>query len=576
MRSADCSNSAQAGDTACRTAAPRATAPARAVDYLVSELAALGTTHVFGVGGANIEDLYDALHHSPAVTGILAKHEFSAGTMADGYARTSGRLGVVATTSGGAALNVVPALGEAYTSRVPVLALVGQPPSQLNGRGSFQDSSGQSGTLNAEDIFGSVSRYCARVSSPDELPARFGDAVSASLSSPGGPAVLLLPKDMQQDVSSRTHYMPPRARGADAPPEYDLSRAVSVLEEARNASGVIVVAGDGVARADVRGSLRQLADALGARVAVTPDAKDVFDNSDPRFVGVTGGMGHPTVAEHLGEASACLLVGTRLPVIARDGLDDLLAKIPVVCVAEEPPYIEALVVAGLLTETLPALTTRLSAGFTRSITRATGIRNLVVPPRSGNGLGYRETMTVIGDALPSDAAVFVDAGNCGAAAIHHLSAPRHGRFVLTLGMGGMGYTFGAAIGAHFANTDKSARTYVVAGDGAFYMHGSELHTAVEYRLPITFIVLNNNAHAMCVTREQVFYGSEYSYNRFGPANLAAGVDAMFPALEARSTASAQELAQALTDTRTSPGPVFISVDCDVDEIPPVTSFLARR
>jgi len=84
---------------------------------------------VFGVGGANIEDLYDAVHATRgAVRGVVAKHEFGAATMADGYARATGRLGVVAATSGGGAMNLVPWLAEAHASRVPMLALVGQPP----------------------------------------------------------------------------------------------------------------------------------------------------------------------------------------------------------------------------------------------------------------------------------------------------------------------------------------------------------------------------------------------------------------------------------------------------------------
>lgn len=574
MQSAD-SFSLPAGGIANRATQAEDT-QVRAVDRLVGELASLGITHVFGVSGANIEDLYDALHRSAAVTGILAKHEFSAGTMADGYARTEGRLGVVTATSGGGALNLIPALGEAYTSRIPILALVGQPATHLNGRGAFQDSSGWNGTLDGERIFRSVSRYCARVSSPDEVICRLREAVSSALSSPGGPAVLLLPKDVQQGLTGPGPAVSPRPQADPVLLDRDLSRASSILEPARRAGGVLVIAGDGVARADARGSLARLVDKLDARIAVTPDAKDVFDNTDPRFVGVCGGMGHPTVAETLAVSSACLLIGTRLPIVARDGLDDLLTSLPVVCLSPERPYVDAIVVAGVLSATLPALIQHLSEASGRVFGQGPRVRRLEVPPRSGSGLGYRDIMAVIEKALPSDAAVFVDAGNCGAAAIHHLPAPRHGRFVVTLGMGGMGYTFGAAIGASFAATNRPSRVYVVAGDGAFYMHGFELHTAVEYGLPITFVILNNNAHAMCVTRVQVFYGGGYSHNRFGRTHLAAGVAAMFPSLDARNTASAEELARALADTRTAPGPTFISVDCDVDEIPPVTSFLDKE
>ncbi len=132
----------------------------RVVDHIVEHLAAIGVSHIFGVDGANIEDLYDAAHFLPDITAVLAKHEFSAATMADGYSRSGAGLGVVAATSGGGCLNVVPGLGEALASRVPVLALIGQPATGLDGRGSFQDTSGRNGSLNAEALFAAVSVHC--------------------------------------------------------------------------------------------------------------------------------------------------------------------------------------------------------------------------------------------------------------------------------------------------------------------------------------------------------------------------------------------------------------------------------
>ena len=105
----------------------------RVVAYLVEQLAARGITHIFGVDGANIEDLFDAAYFQPQLTTVLAKHEFSAAAMADAYARTGSRFGVVAATSGGGCLNLVPGLGESLASRVPVLALVGQAPMSADG-----------------------------------------------------------------------------------------------------------------------------------------------------------------------------------------------------------------------------------------------------------------------------------------------------------------------------------------------------------------------------------------------------------------------------------------------------------
>lgn len=141
----------------------------RLVDYVVEHLARIGVSHLFGVDGANIEDLYDAAHFNGDVTAVLAKHEFSAAAMADGYSRSGAGLGVVAATSGGGCLNLVPGLGESLASRVPVLALVGQAPTTLDGRGSFQDTSGLNGALDAESLFSAVSVFCRRIRNPEEI-----------------------------------------------------------------------------------------------------------------------------------------------------------------------------------------------------------------------------------------------------------------------------------------------------------------------------------------------------------------------------------------------------------------------
>src|SRR6201988_4175143 len=168
----------------------------RVGDHVVERLASDGVDHIFGVDGANIEDLYDAAHFRSDITAVLAKHEFSAAAMADGYSRSGAGLGVVAATSGGGALNLVAALGESLTSRVPVLALVGQTATTMDGRGSFQDTSGENGSLNAQALFSAVSLSCQRVLTPADVAPALSRAIAVART--GGPAVLLLPKDIQQ------------------------------------------------------------------------------------------------------------------------------------------------------------------------------------------------------------------------------------------------------------------------------------------------------------------------------------------------------------------------------------------
>jgi acetolactate synthase-1/2/3 large subunit len=554
----------------------------RVVDHIVERLASVGVDHIFGVDGANIEDLYDAAHFRTDITAVLAKHEFSAAAMADGYSRSGAGLGsglgVVAATSGGGALNLVAALGESLTSRVPVLALVGQTPTTMDGRGSFQDTSGENGSLDAQALFSAVSVSCERVLSPADAAPALSRAIAAART--GGPAVLLLPKDIQQGSVICGH------NGWPADDLRPIGNPHPIVGPLREANGpVTIIVGEQVARDNARAELEALRAVLRARVATVPDAKDVAGTpglGSSSALGVTGVMGHPGVVEAVADSAVCLVVGTRLSVTARTGLDDALAAVRTVSIGSAPPYVPCTHVhTDDLRGSLRMLTQALSGpGRPAKVRVPDTVRRteLVPPPCDGPGVRYRDAMAVLDGCLPDGADIVVDAGNTGAAAIHYLPARRDGRFAVALGMGGMGYSFGAGIGMAFgrANSGRpSGRTVVVAGDGAFFMHGMEVHTALHYRLPVTFVLFNNNSHAMCVTREQLFYDDLYSYNRFRPSRLGAGLAAMFPGLTSVDVGDVDGLAAAMRAALDVDGPAVVSVECAADEMPPFAPFLTQ-
>jgi acetolactate synthase-1/2/3 large subunit len=547
----------------------------RVVDHIVGHLAAIGVDHIFGVDGANIEDLYDAAFFQPDITAVLAKHEFSAATMADGYSRSGGGLGVVAVTSGGSALNLVAGLGESFTSRVPVLALVGQPATTMDGRGSFQDTSGRNGSLNAEALFSEVSVFCRRVQTPADVASALPAAVAAART--GGPAVLLLPKDVQQSNVRINGFM--AEHGVDRPRRVGDPRPI--VRVLRRVTGpVTIIAGEQVARDDARAELASLRAVLRARVACVPHAKDAagtpgFGSSSA--LGVTGVMGHPSVVEAVAGSALCLVVGTRLSETARAGLDDALAAVRTISIGSAPPYIAC---THVHTDDLRASLRMLTSALTGR-ERPTGIRvpdavsstELNPPAFDGPGVRYRDAMSVLDRVLPDGVDIVVDVGNTGAAAVHYLPVRRGGRFAVALGMG---YSFGAGIGMAFSRAKIHARgghVVVIAGDGAFFMHGMEVRTAVHYRLPVTFVLFNNNAHAMCVTREQLFYGDRYSDNRFAPSRLGAGLAAMFPGLPSVDVNDADGFSAAMRTALDVDGPSVVSIECAADEIPPFATFL---
>ncbi|WP_020673000.1 thiamine pyrophosphate-binding protein [Amycolatopsis nigrescens] len=549
--------------------------PRTVADHIVEHLETVaGVRHVFGVHGANIEDVYDAVaRRDGALRAVIGKHEFSAGAMADGHFRAGGGLAAVAVTSGGGALNLVPALGEAYASGVPVIALIGQPPTALEGRGAFQDQSGLAGSLDGPALFAPVSRFCARVDKPDEIADLLPRAVEAALAGPG-PAVLLLPKDVQSAPFSAEEAGPAPVEGASpaGPPD---RRVIRVLGEA-SWTGIapLIIAGAGVVRADARAELARFAEAAGALVAVEPDAKDAFDNRDPRFVGVAGANGHPSVPARLAETTVCVLVGTRFPQVARAGLEAELAGRTVVCLNPEPPYVdggrEVMAVVADLRLSLPSITERLTAEYgSPPVPEHPGLAYLPHERSEPGKMALREVVETLADAVPESAVVVSDAGNTGCGVLHFLPAPSQGRYLLALGMGGMGFSFGAGIGAALGT---GRRTFVLAGDGSFFMHGMEVHTAVEHDLPITFVVFNNNGHAACASREELFYDHVGPYNRFRDSDIGGGVAALFPSIRARTVRGLDELAEFLAETAASRSPNLVSIEMRLDEMPPYLPF----
>ena len=552
---------------------------ASGAELIAAELAKLGVRHVFGVGGANIEDLFLAVQRRrPGLMAVLGKHEHSAGTAADAYARIARSFGVVMTTSGGGATNLVSALAESYASRVPVLAIVGEPPTALQGCGAFQDTSGRHGAVDVQAIFRAVSAWCARAASAADLPQLVRSAAQAALVH-RAPAVLLVAKDVQQarcasptldDIAIKQPLWMPSEPDAD--PDV-LTRARAMLQT----RPIVIVAGDEVARTGAGPSLARVASLVDATVAVTPDGRDAFDNRSPRFLGVTGAMGHPAVARALAEAKVVLVVGTRLPLLARLGHEGVFQATPMIAIAREAPFVSppgALHVTTGIAGALRGLVEILQSGE-----RSTTQTAVAAEPAAdaddaasvwaGNGGGSAAVLRLLDRALPEDCVVLVDAGNTGAQAVHYLRAPRQGRWIVAMGMAGMGYTFGAAVGAAFA---AGTRVVVLAGDGAFFMHGLDVHTAVQYRLPVTYVVFNNRAHGMCLIRERLLLGQEGGYNVFGESHIGEGLSAMFPGLMAEDCDTPSGFEGALARALVVPGPAVVSVRLANVEIPPFTPF----
>jgi acetolactate synthase-1/2/3 large subunit len=551
---------------------------------LGSYLEELGCTHVFGVSGANIEPLFYALHLNRTITPVLAKHEANAVTMAEGYFRKTGKPGIVIMTSGGGAFNTLAPLTEALASAIPLLVIAGQIPCHQEGRGGFQDSSGNGTRIDAEAIFRPVCLQVHKLRHAQSLGWVLDDLLSTALGQ-GGPAVLLVPRNLFQTVLCSAPG--PRLKTPDQtlPPDRLLSQAQALLGLSKQS---LVIAGEEVLHRNYRAQLQEFVEWAGASIALTADGKGLWDHQAPEFVGLVGAMGHESAHRAIAAADLVLAIGTRLPLVSRPPAEALVNKTvvslhgsPSLLRPEDAAGLTVIDLVGSTAATLFALSQKHSAvsgvsfpGVRHPLARPTSPEFIEPPPhrmyRAREDISMRVAIECLASEISPDTDLFVDAGNTGAAAIHYFSHRGRSLFSVALGMGAMGHSFGCAIGATFAGRNRSM---VVAGDGAFFMHGLEIHTAWQHRLPITFVLFNNNAHAMCHLRESLYFGSPSGDNLFRPSQLGQGMAAMFPELPSFDIHSEGALRDRLRMLRTHEGPALLSIETSPEEMPPFQPFL---
>jgi acetolactate synthase-1/2/3 large subunit len=572
------------------------------VDALVRSLLEWDARYVFGVSGANIEHLHDAIHRlgGARLTSVLAKSEVGAAFMADARARVHRTLGVCCATSGGGMMNLAVGLAESYAESVPVLAIVGQVPTTMEGRGGFQDSSGVGRSVDALGMFRAMTKHVARIDDPQRFWEQLRDAVRAALTGRPGPVVLLVPRDLyEREVSPMPSWFPRSldavgAVGARAPRSSVDGQQVDALFEAlATARHPVIVAGSGVARSSDPAALVELARATGTPVVTTMSDPSAFPNDDPLWLGIVGASGHPSAHAYLeSRADLLIAVGAGLNAMTRQPLGRALERCRVAAINVDPGELlrsvdDALVVEGDAGVAMRALLARHSkapflhaAPSDYALTRyrptlvnppvSTTREAAPSPPSPHAALRQSEALGVLEHFLPSDGHVLFDAGNCAAAALHYLTMPAGASSTIALGMGGMGYAIAGAIGAQLGS-DRS-RTVVFCGDGAFLMLGLEVHTAVALRLPILFVVFNNQAHGMCVTRQQRFFAGRVECAEYAGIDVATIARGLGPpdALWVGRASSRAELEDRVHEYaghghgRTG----VLELQLDVEEIPP--------
>lgn len=434
-----------------------------------------GMEFAFGMSGANIEDVHMAFHLGGGPKPIIVKHEANAVACAEGYYLATQTPGLVFSTSGGGAFNLIPPLIEARGNGVPMLALVGQIPSTLEGRGGFQDSSTQGHIVDALGLFRQVAICAERVDRPEHLLITLERCLQKAYRE-RGPVVVLLPKDVQQAAINQpaADTIP---RIPDVPESLREDAHISIqqlVRQWRTEKPPLIVAGPQVAHFRLQNDVEELCRHLGAYCATTPDGKWSFPTQSPHYLGTIGIMGHESVARQLAVVRQVVVLGGHLGQMCHmPGLDDSSEIVYLGSGNPRSAWPWHFALNGDLRSIVAEIKSELGRVADDHPASIPSSEVLFREPASGTEASDDVNAPWVLQTIQEkarDMDLFVDAGNTGAYCLHYLTGTDARVFYTALAMGGMGQSFGAGIGSAVATRRP---TLVISGDGSYLLAGGE-------------------------------------------------------------------------------------------------------
>ncbi len=488
----------------------------KGAQVLVECLREQGVDTIFGFPGGTVISIYDVLYDTKDITHILTAHEQGATHAADGYARATGKVGVVLVTSGPGASNTITGIATAYRDSVPMVIITGQVARSLLGKDSFQE-------LNITAITKPITKKNYIVKNPGKLPEIVREAFEIARSGRPGPVLIDIPKDVQtveieyQPAEIDTSYKTVSLSEMSGEMNSYLEKAVELINSSKRPA---IYAGGGVKISESCGELLEFAEKLKAPVACSLMGTGAFPGTHPDFMGLLGMHGSRCSNLAISNCDLLIAIGARFSdrtICKADGFAPYAHIIQIDIDQDEfGKNIDITIplwgdVKQFLRLLLERIEEKQSGVWNKQI--QDWKRTYAVNYKSNGTLSPHYLISKIYELTKGKSIITTEVGQnqMWTAQYYPFTDPR--TFLTSGGLGTMGYGLGAAIGASIGKPDY--RVINMAGDGSFKMNLVELSTISKYKLPIIQVLFNNNSLGLVRQWQKIFYNGRYSQTNLG-------------------------------------------------------------